>query len=159
MEPADKCNGIVNCPGGTDELLEDCRKYFAPTADIECIKPNIGNNETITILATKCNGVTECLHGEDELDCPNTTKITMISIFICVLIFFTISCTTICCMTFEKAGNLPTLESLNIKELIHLGTIHQDTDKGKQVWKELYQQLLQRHNGSHAETMNYLKVT
>ena len=151
---------MANCPGGTDELLEDCGKYLPPTVDsgITCTKPNIGNNITIETHPTRCNGIRECASHEDEEGCPETTKITMLVLFACMVVFSVVSSVVIGLTKLEQPGDLPPLDTLGERHLIDLATIHQNSDEGRTVCEVLYQRVLLSCQGNHAETISKLKV-
>ena len=155
---SEKCDQVPHCPYATDELLEDCKSYFPPSATFKCNAPYIGNNVTIEILATVCNGVPECQDGIDEDNCPDTTKTTIIVLVICFIVFLSTSCVVIRMTKLQKPKDIPQLDSLSDQELIHLATVYQDTDFGKLVCKVLYQNYLKICQGRHAQTMNHLKV-
>ena len=58
----------------------------------------------------------------------------------------------------QKPKDLPQLDLLSDRELLHLATVHQNTNDGNMVCKVLYQKYLANYEGNHGQTMNQLKV-
>ncbi|KAF0771781.1 basement membrane-specific heparan sulfate proteoglycan core protein-like [Aphis craccivora] len=87
LPPESRCNGVSECPDGTDELtcpsvpriliphmiLVDTTKNKLQTKYNFCGVDEFQCDETLCIPNSKrCNGLSECLDQTDERDCPLT---------------------------------------------------------------------------------------
>ena len=159
INPDEECDGVVQCPGGSDEDLSKCDKYFPPTAEVECQK-QVGNNISIKIKATKCNGIVECDDNKDETDCQDFTSLTYLILFVLFLVSI-LSSTIIMSLTkLNQHGELLLdFENRSEKDLRDLVVLYSETETGKLVCKELYSRLLRNNGGNFARTINELKVS
>ena len=66
-----KCDGIVHCVEGEDEMYETCKDVFPEEATIDCKeRPNWYD---IRDMAIPCNDIRECVDGKDE-DCDENKR-------------------------------------------------------------------------------------
>merc|ERR1719440_2019129 len=61
----DKCNGIRDCPSGSDEAMDLCEPDC--TGAINC-STGTGRPNCVP-PAWQCDGVSDCVDGEDETGC------------------------------------------------------------------------------------------
>ena len=94
---ANLCDGIPQCPNGSDEDLDRCLEYFpANTAsDLTCDAVDIYNNKSVQIKAVRCDGVVECKDSIDEKDCKVDKNILLVTISLGLVILLILAILTV----------------------------------------------------------------
>ena len=91
------CDGIPQCPNGSDEDLDRCLKYFPANtpSDLECDAADIYNNKTVRIKAVRCDRVVECKDNLDEKDCKVDKSILILTIGLGLVILLILTILTV----------------------------------------------------------------
>ena len=114
------CNGIPQCPDGSDEDLDRCLQYFPANtpSDLTCDAANIYNNKTVRIKAVRCNGVVECKDNLDEKDCKVDKNILLVTIGLGLVILLILTILTVASVDIndtEDCKRMLSTMSLTIK--------------------------------------------
>ena len=153
------CDQISQCPEAEDEA--NCEEFFPSSATWSCTKPNTANNITIPIKATPCNAIVECDDGSDEMDCPSTTRYTLITLSMCFVICGLVSVFVIHFTDVHEEKSFPMLdlEEMEKYQLRDVIILCQNSSLRKSACHVFYNRLLKEHQGYLSKVLNEAKVT
>ena len=153
------CDGIPQCPDGSDEDLDTCKDFFPPSATVKCSKVGIENRMSVPILAIPCNSIIECVDGIDEEHCGYENWIAGITLGV-GLLFITIVSTIVVSLTelyntetvdLDKA--IQELDEIQIRNLVV-----QSQPIDHEVYnKKYFQMTLDKFEGNYSQALNYCK--
>ena len=154
------CDGIPQCPDGSDEDLEHCSQYFPPSATISCSKVGIGNDMDVPILAIPCNNIVECSDGIDEENCGFENWILGIALGAGLLIITIISTLMVSLIELNDYSQTIDLkevsENENAIEVRNLVIQLQQTDH--ELYNKIYfEMVLDQFQANYSQTLNYCK--
>ena len=161
------CDGIPQCPDGSDEDFDLCEEFFSPSATIKCAAFGIYNNYTIETKAIRCNRFVECADQSDEVNCNVDQSVFLVFTICGLTIILVISTIIIKLADQDDAVNHDAIHLEDLGDLcsqnrtvVKNATIKtQGTKKQKLHNQKLYQSLSKMHAGDKQEVFNCLKVS
>ena len=167
VSESQKCNGIPECPDGSDEEFELCQDSFSSSASLTiCEAADVFNNKTVTIKAVQCNGIAECLNRSDEIGCGIDNQSFTITVVIGAFIILIASILLTLHMDIsrvdkevqENQSSNPSFETMEQERLQSYVVLGQRSSQRKLFNQTFYQYLMKIFESNSGEALNFLKV-